>query len=127
MSALQRVSPAKPGLSNGSRWMKCRRLLHVWPFALQKSNPIVRNFSEDVRVYHVIEMNTNVPRSIAFAYPGFQALPRGIKKMLVLTETFFFGEEKERSVADLRLPSAGWQPPAGMDRAHLSFWSSWTN
>ncbi len=41
-------------------------------------------------------------RSIAYNYPEFQSLPRGIKKMLVVTESFFFGEETRRSSAALR-------------------------
>jgi len=31
-------------------------------------------------------------KSIMFTYPGFQSLPRGIKQMLVTSETHFFGE-----------------------------------
>lgn len=31
-------------------------------------------------------------KSIMFTYPGFQSLPRGIKQLLVTSETHFFGE-----------------------------------
>ena len=37
-------------------------------------------------------MNNYAMRTITLAYPGFQALPRGVKKMLVVSESFFFGE-----------------------------------
>jgi len=47
-------------------------------------------------------MKNIVLRSIAFNYPGFQSLPRGIKKMLVVTESFFFSEENGRNRADVR-------------------------
>jgi hypothetical protein len=33
-------------------------------------------------------------KSIITTYPDFQALPRGIKKMLLASEDFFFGEVK---------------------------------
>jgi hypothetical protein len=31
-------------------------------------------------------------KTIMFTYPGFQSLPRGIKQMLVTSETLFFAE-----------------------------------
>jgi hypothetical protein len=31
-------------------------------------------------------------RTIILTYPGFQSLPRGIKQMLVTSESFFFSE-----------------------------------
>ncbi len=31
-------------------------------------------------------------RTIMMTYPGFQTLPRGVKKMLVASENFFFTE-----------------------------------
>jgi hypothetical protein len=37
-------------------------------------------------------MNNYPMRTITLAYPGFQTLPRGVKKMLVVSESFFFGE-----------------------------------
>ncbi len=47
-----------------------------------------------LRLYIPVDNMKNVAlRSIAFNYPGFQALPRGIKKMLVVSESFFFAEE----------------------------------
>jgi hypothetical protein len=30
-------------------------------------------------------------------YPGFQALPRGVKRMLLESESFFFGEARTRT------------------------------
>ena len=37
-------------------------------------------------------MNNYPMRTITLAYPGFQTLPRGVKYMLVVSESFFFGE-----------------------------------
>jgi hypothetical protein len=31
-------------------------------------------------------------KSIVTTYPDFQSLPKGVKKMLVTSESFFFGE-----------------------------------
>ncbi len=36
-------------------------------------------------------------RSIMMTYPGFQSLPRGIRKMLLVSETFFFVEARRPS------------------------------
>jgi hypothetical protein len=54
----------------------------------------------------VDKMKSVALRSIAFNYPGFQSLPRSIKQMLVLTESFFFGEDRARNGASLGHPSA---------------------
>jgi len=35
-------------------------------------------------------------RTIALTYPGFHALPSGVKRLLVLSESFFFEEEGGR-------------------------------
>jgi len=35
--------------------------------------------------------------TIIMTYPGFHALPRGIKMMLVESENFFFGEIRSRT------------------------------
>ena len=35
-------------------------------------------------------------KSIMTTYPDFQALPRGIKRMLLASETFFFGEPQAK-------------------------------
>ncbi|HWW01480.1 MAG TPA: hypothetical protein VNZ64_17415 [Candidatus Acidoferrum sp.] len=35
-------------------------------------------------------------KSIITVYPGFQSLPKGVKKMLVVSETFFFREAGSR-------------------------------
>ncbi len=72
-------------------------------------------------------MKNIVPRSIAFNYPGFQSLPRGIKKMLVFTETFFFGAENADSDATAGHLPAHLQPAPGRYRARLAFGSSWRN
>lgn len=39
-------------------------------------------------------MKTFMPRSIAYNYPGFQELPKGIRRMLLVSETHFFAEDK---------------------------------
>ncbi len=44
-------------------------------------------------------------KSIMTTYPNFQALPRGIKRLLLASETFFFGEAQAKP-ADVK--------PAGM-------------
>ena len=44
-------------------------------------------------------MNNYAMRTITLAYPGFQALPRGVKKMLVVSESFFFGENDRTKTA----------------------------
>jgi hypothetical protein len=42
-------------------------------------------------------------KSIITTYPDFQSLPRGVKKMLLASENFFFGEAKAQPVKLLRL------------------------
>lgn len=39
-------------------------------------------------------MNPYSLKSISTTYPGFQALPKGIKQMLVVTESFYFDEAR---------------------------------
>lgn len=41
-------------------------------------------------------------RTIILTYPGYQSLPRGIKQMLVASETFYF--EESSSAATHRRP-----------------------
>jgi hypothetical protein len=42
-------------------------------------------------------METNqTMKTIMMTYPGFQALPKGIKMMLVASESFFFGEARSQ-------------------------------
>ncbi len=36
-------------------------------------------------------------RTIMMTYPGFQSLPRGVRRMLLASETFFFEEAQMRS------------------------------
>ena len=38
-------------------------------------------------------------KSIVFTYPGFQALPRGIKQLLVTSESIFFKESRPVNLA----------------------------
>jgi hypothetical protein len=38
-------------------------------------------------------------KSILLTYPGFQSLPKGVKKMLVTSETHFFKNAKHSSTA----------------------------
>jgi hypothetical protein len=54
-------------------------------------------------------------RSIAYNYPGFQSLPRGIRKMLIVTESFFFFEEEGRGPTPSVSPAA--RVPAPPDTA----------
>jgi len=42
-------------------------------------------------------------KSIITTYPDFQSLPRGVKKMLLASENFFFGEAKAQPVKLLGL------------------------
>jgi hypothetical protein len=57
-------------------------------------------------------------RSIMMTYPGFQALPRGIKRMLVESESLFFAEARsttDRLIhalgrASAPVPEIGWMP-----------------
>ena len=41
-------------------------------------------------------------KSIMLAYPGFQDLPKGVKKMLLASETFFFGEARMQTIRPAR-------------------------
>jgi hypothetical protein len=51
-------------------------------------------------------------KSIMVTYPDFQALPKGIKRLLVMSESLFFGESKA--------PSDGRSGPARMGVAVVS-------
>ena len=64
-------------------------------------------------------------RSIAYNFPGFQDLPRGIKKMLVVTESHFFGEENARARADVRRLSILFPPPVIMVKPRVSVAAAW--
>ena len=51
--------------------------------------------------------------SIAWTYPGFQSLPKGIQQMLVASESYFLNEAKRGSAhAVLERTSCGesWKP-----------------
>jgi hypothetical protein len=46
-------------------------------------------------------------KSIMMTYPGFQALPKGIKKMLLASESFFFSQSSSppgKSAVDAWIP-----------------------
>ena len=96
-------------------------------FPLQKCNPIIRNLWLAVRVLLIGEMKNVVLRSIAYHYPGFQSLPRGIKKMLLFSESFFFSNEKCRSCADLLRPLGRSFRVAPLVRAPVSVAAAWRN
>ena len=57
--------------------------------------------------------------SITATYPGFQALPKGIKQMLVVSESLFFDDAKAAAQPPIRPPQpevkvlrrAGWSSP----------------
>jgi hypothetical protein len=51
---------------------------------IYKTYPVGRG----VAMIHVIDM-----KPIMIVYPGFQALPKGLKQLLVESESFFFEEE----------------------------------
>ena len=59
-------------------------------------------------------MNFNSLISIAATYPGFQSLPRGVKQMLLVSESHFF--EEARTPQDLH--SAEHQHNVQEDRVH---------
>jgi hypothetical protein len=50
-------------------------------------------------------------RTIILTYPGFQSLPRGIKQMLVASETFFF-DDAEAAGAKIAQPNLFMRPLA---------------
>jgi hypothetical protein len=48
-------------------------------------------------------MGTNqTMKSTMMTYPGFHELPKGVKKMLLASETFFFDEARIRTVRPAR-------------------------
>jgi len=76
-------------------------------------------------------MNHQHLKSIMMTYPGFQTLPRGIKKLLLVSESFFF-----REAATLRsmhpgnarhLPSPRGGPETWFFRGLPSFGGAWKN
>jgi hypothetical protein len=48
-------------------------------------------------------MGTNqTMKSVMMTYPGFQELPKGTKKMLLASETFFFAEARIQTTRPVR-------------------------
>jgi hypothetical protein len=41
-----------------------------------------------------LQLSKGKVKTIILTYPGFQSLPKGLKQMLVASESFFFGEAK---------------------------------
>ena len=44
-------------------------------------------------------------KSIMMTYPGFQALPKGIKQLLLASESFFFDEPKKTPTERRKKPT----------------------
>ena len=55
-----------------------------------------------------------IVKSVTTTYPGFHGLPKGIKQMLLVSESFFFGEARPTADAKGR---AGSPLPAGLASA----------
>ncbi|HEY4284630.1 MAG TPA: hypothetical protein VGM62_16330 [Chthoniobacterales bacterium] len=65
-------------------------------------------------------------KPIMVVYPGYQALPKGLKQLLVESESFFFEEETTFFRRDRRLAAAsGMKDDQLAVRQHLS--KSWKN
>ena len=67
---------------------------------------------------------------IMMTYPGFQALPRGLKSMLLVSENFFFREAKPRKPkSNAPLMRVIQQRQWGIDLTERfsSFGSAWRN
>jgi hypothetical protein len=50
--------------------------------------------------------------SITATYPGFQALPKGVKQMLLVTESVFFDEARVAQKTNRSAPLLSQPPPA---------------
>jgi hypothetical protein len=61
---------------------------------------LIRALGKKERLFAEPVMNPQSLSSIATTYSGFQALPRGIKQMLLVTESLFFEDARPRP-ADL--------------------------
>ena len=68
-------------------------------------------------------MNTRVSEmnSITATYPGFQALPKGIKQMLVVSESLFFEESKTSA----RVSGRGGRPHEAAEPESASSSPAW--
>ena len=52
-------------------------------------------------------MNTNrTMQLIMTTYPGFQDLPKGVKKLLLVSETFFFDQSRTQTAPPVPQPTA---------------------
>ena len=62
--------------------------------------------------------------SITATYPGFQALPKGIKQMLVISESVFFDESRTpaRKLPGRPQPAGKDHTPAGERSALATLW-----
>lgn len=47
-------------------------------------------------------------KSIMVTYPDFQALPKGVKRMLLASEDFYFGEVRPPCIQGAALKTALW-------------------
>jgi hypothetical protein len=66
-------------------------------------------------------------RSIAYNYAGFQELPKGIKKMLVVTESHFFGEQNGRLEPEVKRLAVHFPPSVAMRRTPVAVAAAWAN
>ena len=73
-------------------------------------------------------------KSIITTYPDFHALPKGIKRMLLASESFFFAEafserhqEPQPTTAPRSKPLAGVQPLPRFSEPSSIFGSEWKN
>ena len=58
-------------------------------------------------------MNLTHLNSISATYPGFQSLPKGVKKMLLVTESLFFEDARPLP----KVPEVKFSPSDHADRA----------
>ena len=71
-------------------------------------------------------------KSIMTTYPGFHSLPRGIKKLLLESETFFFSEPRgtQGKTGNGKFPFMAMIRASGgpsLDRRFPAFTPSWRN
>jgi len=73
-------------------------------------------------------------KSIITTYPDFHALPKGIKRMLLASESFFFAEayskrrqDSQPTTGSRAKPLAGVQPLPRFNTPSSIFGSAWKN
>ena len=54
---------------------------------------------------------------IMTTYPGFQTLPKGVKQMLLVSESFFFDEMRQPAKSTVATSNANGSPPFSLDLA----------